>query len=101
MAFYEQNDPVCAAIVEKTCDRIADLVAQVRVGADCGSTVVVAGGLTARADLLLPLLRKRLGDVDVVIPKMPPLFGAALRCARIFGAEIDESAFERSFAEII
>ena len=91
LSFYENNDPIATSIVEKTVDRIAELVNQVHSIADCGNCVVVAGGLTARADLLEPLLKERLGErFNIIIPTMPPIYGAAIRCAHVFQAEIDK-----------
>lgn len=100
LSFYEKNDPVATSIVEKTVNRIAELVNQVHSLADCGNSVVVAGGLTARADLLVPLLKQRLGErFNIIIPTMPPVYGAALRCAHVFQVEIDKETIKHGLTE--
>ena len=96
--FYEKNDPVALSIVRKLTDRIADLVLQVRHRADCGSVVVVSGGLSARRDILVPLLSARLGsEITLLIPDMPPIYGAAVRCMRLLGVECDLDILKKSF----
>lgn len=98
--FCQKDNPVALEIVNKTVDRLAMLITRISHTYDCGNDIVLSGGITSAKDIYEPLLRAKLDNrLRIIIPEMPPIFGAALRCMQLFGPEIDEKNFEKKFAE--
>ncbi len=85
---YDQGNSYAVGIVEECADRLAELIVQARSSADCGKTVIIAGGLTARRDILEPLIEKRVGDkIRLVFPTSRPIVGAAVKCLKLYGSK--------------
>ena len=98
--FYCKGDSTAIEIVNKTVCRLAELVIQVSIRYDCGSDVVISGGLATGSDLLCDLLNEKLDNrFKVIVPKMPPLYGAAIKCMKFFGEKFDYNTFESNFRE--
>ncbi len=96
--FYDKGNPAAKAIVKKTATRLADLINQANKSYDCGNLAVIAGGLTSRRDILEPLIRKEIhSGIKLVFPSETPIFGAAVRCLKLFGESVDMKAFKDSF----
>ena len=78
---YEQGDAVAARILQDNVACVADEVQKARRILNDRSVVrvVLAGGLTAQAEMLLPLLREQLDaekSYDIAILTQPPVMGA-------------------------
>ena len=100
--FCQKGDLVAVEIVNKTVDRLAELITLVSRQYDCGNHVVISGGITSCKDILEPLLSARLNKgLKLIIPQMPPIYGAAIRCLKLFGGEYDAELFEKKFARSI
>ena len=97
---YEKGDETACRIIRRTADRLAELIGRAHARCDCGGTVVAAGGLSARKDILGPLLASRLPpELTLVFPELPPVFGAAVQCMRLVSAEYDPAAFTQKFSQ--
>ena len=78
---YEQGDTIAARILQDNVACVADEVQKARRMLNDRSVVrvVLAGGLTAQAEMLLPLLRAQLDaekSYDIAILTSPPVMGA-------------------------
>lgn len=88
--YYERGNMQAQAIVEKTADRLAYLINMAYEKYDCGEHAIIAGGLTARRDILKPLLEARVRkEINLIFSERPPIFGAAARCIKLFGEDVD------------
>lgn len=96
--FCDRGNEVAINIVSKTADRISELINRAYESGVCGNTAIIAGGLTSRKDILEPMLRKKVsGDIDMVFADQPPIFGAAVKCMKLFAKEFDDEAFSSGF----
>lgn len=96
--FYDKGNSVAIEIVKKTATRLADMINQAHKSYDCGNLAVIAGGLTARRDILAPLIRKKVhSDIRLSFPDEAPILGAAVRCLKLFGESVDMKAFRENF----
>jgi len=93
---YNQNDKIATEIVNKTAHRLAQLITK---GAEGKKTSVVAcGGVISHySDILIPkILSECAEDTNIIIPKLPPVYGACRECLKRF--KIDEpSTFYDTF----
>ena len=91
--YYEKGNSVARSIVRKTTDRLSELINDAYEKYDCGYHAVIAGGLTARRDIIEPLLSESVRkEIKLVFSQTSPIFGAAVRCIKLFG---DESGIEK------
>ncbi|MBQ8407519.1 MAG: XRE family transcriptional regulator [Clostridia bacterium] len=98
--FYDKGDIVAVEIVERTAQRLSYLIDQACERYDCGDLAIIAGGLTSRRDILEPLIKKHLRhSIRLVFPKLPPIFGAAVRCMKLCGGDFDAESFEKNFVK--
>ena len=74
----DAGDPAARAILARTVAHVATLVRHSRSAQASPGPLILGGGLTARADLLVPALREALGPdaPDIIVPTLPPVFGA-------------------------
>ena len=99
--FYQKGDQTAVMIVRKTVDRLAELITRISHTCNCGTDVVLSGGITSAKAIIEPLLRARIdGRLKIIIPEMPPIFGAAIRCIKMHHGEYEKEAFERNFQEV-
>lgn len=83
---YEKGDEVATEILNQNADRIVYLVKFAISTYDCGNNVVMAGGLLSKSDVLISLIKEKLGkDVNLIVPVLPQIFGACIRCCKEFG----------------
>lgn len=93
-----RGNPVAIDIVTKTVGRLADLINRAYEGGLCGNTAIIAGGLISRKDILEPMLQKRVSaDVDLIFADQPPIYGAAVKCMKLFGENFDRESFFDNF----
>lgn len=90
----EKGDEVALEIIEKNAAYIAKLVKFASVKYDCGNNVVMAGSLVSKSEILLNVIKEKLGkDMNIIIPTLPQIYGACIRCCREFG-QVKEGFFE-------
>ncbi len=82
---YDAGDCVAAAILEKSLRALRQFIKKAAERYDCGSRVVLAGGLTARQDVLTRFLREEGDHFTYIFPHLPPIYGACAYCNRMFG----------------
>lgn len=60
----------------------------------CQNTVVLSGGLTSRADLIIPVLKELCPGLSFIVTSMPQIYGAAVYCREKYGDANGVSAEE-------
>ena len=96
--FYTEGDPLAEEILRKNLQRMAELLdaADRLYGAD--GPVVLAGGLTANADIIRDLFRALMEKpVSLIFPTQPPVYGACVYCHHLFAKEEKTSTFGDTF----
>jgi len=98
---YAKGDAAAEEILQRNIAHVAKLVNLLTDEAEYGDMLILAGGLTAHRSVfesLLPPLLKR--EMRLVFPVLPPVYGACLRCMKLFGLrEYDAAAFDAAFAD--
>lgn len=98
--FYRKGDKIAINIVNKTVDRLAELITVVSAKYDCGNDVIISGGVATGSNIIQKLLKERLDQhLNLIVPQMPPIFGASVKCLKLFGEKFDIVNFERNFRE--
>lgn len=91
---YKMGDEVAADIVDRCAEYIAKLVKFAFSNYGCGNNVVIAGSLVSKSDVLLNVLKEKLGEnINVIIPTLPQVYGACVKCCKLFG-EMKETFFD-------
>lgn len=99
--YYERGNEQAKMIVKKTTDRLAYLINTAYERYDCGECAVIAGGLTARRDILEPLLSASVKkEIKLIFSEKPPIFGAAVRCIKLWGDDVDKNEAIAKFASV-
>ena len=94
----ERGDPVAEAILEKNALRLARLINAAAERYDCGQDVVLAGGLTARKDILeAALTPKLMPGLRLLFNEKPQICGAAVGGKKLLGEVAPE--FKEIFFE--
>ena len=85
---YEQEDPVAEQILRKNAALLANWINTAASRYDCGRDVVLAGGLTARKQILERfLLPEMKSGLRLLFNEKPPICGAAVGGIRMLGME--------------
>lgn len=85
---YEQGDAVAGTILENNAHRLAHVINHACRSYNCGTTIVLAGGLVTAESPFLHILRPLLpSDMNILLPKMPQVMGACVMCARLCNLE--------------
>ena len=88
------GDEVAMDIVDRCAQYIAELVKFASSNYDCGNSVVMAGSLVSKSDVLINALKRKLGEnVNIIVPTLPQIYGACVKCCKMFG-EMKENFFE-------
>lgn len=96
---FEKGDAVARRILEENADMIAFQLDFAMKTYNSGKIVVMAGGLLSGSDVLTNMLREKLGaDVQLIVPPLPQIYGACVRCCRKYGV-IGEGFFENFKAD--
>ena len=99
---YTRGDETSRAIIDKTVVRLAELVNTLSERHDCGNTVILAGGITSKKEVIEPLLRQKLNTgLSLVFPKMTQIYGAAVMCMKLYGTDYNADQFELNFQKYI
>ena len=104
LAFEAANagDKEAKAILESNMIRLGERICHIRKQGNCGKTIIFAGGLSNRVNELEPYLRKAIGtDVQIIVPKQMPVFGAAVACAEMLGIQTEPASFDERFCKTI
>ena len=93
-----REDPVALEILEKNALRLARLINAAAERYDCGQDVVLAGGLTARKDILEAALKPKLNPgLRLLFNEKPQICGAAaggIELLEVASPEFKEIFFE-------
>ncbi len=93
---YAQGDATALQIVEKNAQQLALLINTAAQNYDCGTDVVIAGGMLSQKDVLMHHLQpKLLPGLKLHFNTIPQICGAAVKCCELLGAEISE--FKETF----
>ncbi|MBQ4630064.1 MAG: XRE family transcriptional regulator [Clostridia bacterium] len=80
---YRKGDETAKKIVSESIEWMANIIVHAIEVTNCPKTVVISGGLTANADILHDVIGKCIpGDVKIIIPDMPQIYGACLMCLK-------------------
>lgn len=98
---YREGDSVSEEIIRKSTTHLANLINAAIKNCDCADTCIISGGLTKDKDILEKFLREHIsGNVRIIFPEFPQIYGAALKCMEMFGPdEYDEKLFDKNFRE--
>ncbi|MGI5869001.1 MAG: N-acetylglucosamine kinase [Kiritimatiellia bacterium] len=98
----DAGDPAARAILARTVAHVATLVRHARSAQAAPGPLILGGGLTARADRLVPALREALGPdaPDVIVPTLPPVFGACRLAAESAGDDFTDR-FTASYPSLL
>ena len=94
------GDSVALEIIEKSTDRICKLVNCARKNMGGTAQLVLSGGLLASKDVILPLIKKKICDVEIIVPDMPQILGAMRMCTSLLGADISIDLLKKRYGEI-
>ena len=93
---YQAEDATAAQIIEKNAAQLAHLINTAGQNYDCGTDVVIAGGLLSQKDVLLPYLQKHLDPkLNLIFNSLPQICGAAVGSCMLTGAATAE--FKETF----
>ena len=84
---FDLGDPTAASILNKNMASIARLIESADTG-DKTQTIVITGGLSSRADVLLPMIKCHLGKEEkynLRIAEQRPIYGALLLAKELKG----------------
>ena len=99
---YRAGEKTACAIIKKTVFRLAELVNRLYERHACGKTVILAGGITSKRDVIEPLLREKLNTgLTLVFPEMTQIYGAAVMCMKLYGTNYNADQFELNFQKYI
>ncbi len=95
---YSQNDPYAEKIIRGEMQRLAWLVKSV---CSDGGRIIACGGVNQHyGHITLPILREYLPDnIEIVLPELPPIYGACREACRRFGAQMGDRFFDNFVAD--
>ena len=97
-----EGDEDALEIVRRTTDRLSTLINRAAETQRFGDLVVIAGGLTARRDVIAPLLREEIDDkLNIVFADRAPIIGAAVKCASLYCRSCDLDALREKIEQEI
>lgn len=82
-AAADAGDASARAIIRAAAAETARLVKRALETPGCGGTLVLSGGLLARGDMIIPVLRENIGGVRIAVPSVPQTLGAARAAMRL------------------
>ena len=95
---YSQNDPFAKDIIHTEEKQLARIVCGVCPN---GGKIIACGGIFRHfGDTVLPILKEYVPkNIEFVLPKLPPIYGACREACRRFGIETDQTFFENFSAD--
>lgn len=100
---YQQGDATALEIIEKNTHQLAQLINTAAQNYDCGTDVVIAGGMISQKEVLMRHLQpKLLPELKLHFNSLPQICGAAVKCCELLGAEIAEfkETFYKNYLQI-
>lgn len=93
---YEKGDKVAAGIMDENSARVAELVNFAVERYKCDNNVILSGGVFNKSASYVRLVSEKLDrKINVLVPEFPQIFGACVKCVKIFGTY--NSSFETEF----
>lgn len=80
---YREGDSQAAEIIRRQMKEVSQ---QINAACGAGTRLILCGGILEnyRADLV-PILREFVTNVEFVLPTLPPVYGASVRCCHLSG----------------
>lgn len=100
---WDEGDVAAGDILCANMARMAMLISAAAEKYDCGDTLVISGGLSARRDMLEKYLFPGIpASLAHVVPDMPQIFGACRLCVQKYADLGDDfrKNFEKSYTEL-
>lgn len=95
---YEKKDKQAKDILEKNAKEFAKQINFMSRKYDCDNTAVLSGGIFQHSNIYEEFLKSLVDEnIKVVIPNLPPIYGACVQCIRMAG-EYNED-FQKMFTE--
>lgn len=94
----QKGDATAEQIIDENLSRLIRLIKHAKESYDCGDTVVCAGGNTKD-----PGFRRYFEEhgVSPVIPQLPPVYGACVRCITLYGTQQNQEEFQHNFIKTL
>lgn len=93
---YYRGDKVAGEIIEKSTDRLAQMINRAVRNLPAGTLVVVSGGLMIYSDVLVSQIKRKVNkELNFVVPVLPQIYGASVLCAKMCG--IKNTTFRQKF----
>ncbi len=99
----QAGDAVAQDILCRHFSRIGQLIDSAFSQYACGQTVILAGGLMQRKELILPCLANALtSDIQITVPDRPQIFGACVQCCKLCGVsyELLQRTFDKEYKKM-
>lgn len=95
---YAQNDSYAKDIIHYEEKKLARIVCGVCPN---GGKIIACGGIFRHfGDIVLPILKEYVPkNIEFVLPKLPPIYGACREVCHRFGIETDQTFFENFSAD--
>ena len=82
---YDKGDKKAEKIIEESLQKLSYLICFALERYCCGGKVILTGGMTKRADVLLKYLEKYCPNAEFVVAQTDQIYGAAVYCCKQFG----------------
>ena len=92
----EKGDETSVTILEANTDRLSILIKHARKEYGAPDTFICAGGFF-KNNIFKNMLERK-AEVNLFVPKTPPVYGACIECMRLCGISCDKS-FQNNFIE--
>ncbi len=95
---YGEKDHKAKEILERNAKEFAKQINFMSEKYDCDNTAVLSGGIFQHTNIYEEFLKGMVDDsIKVVIPNLPPIYGACVQCVRM--AERYDEKFQKAFTE--
>ncbi len=82
---FDMGDEAAKKIIEDSVKALSEQILYGLKSISPSKEVIISGGLTARADIILPILKKYCPGVNFSFADMPQIYGSAAYCAKLNG----------------
>lgn len=100
---FDKGDAVALRIVDKSASELGELINYASEKYGNAKDVVLSGGVTKRADILIPCLKKYCRDINFIVSELPQVYGAAICCCQKYSSlsEDFKNNLQKSYKECI
>ena len=89
----ELGSTEAARVIDLEMEKLSVLI---RAACPRGSVVMCGGVMENCHEMLFPILKKHLGDlIELILPELPPIYGAAVECCERLGLSCSPEFFEK------